>query len=57
MSAATPSFSHAPAPPSTATLGKLFAGGLAGLVLWEIWGRLIAPLVIGGPLEPQGLVL
>lgn len=57
MSAATPGFSHAPALPSTATLGKLFTGGLAGLVLWEIWGRLIAPLVIGGPLEPQGLVM
>lgn len=42
--------------PSPVTVSYLLAGGLAGLLAWEIWGRLIAPLVIGGPLEPQGLV-
>lgn len=43
--------------PSAATVSMLLAGGLAGLLAWEVWGRLIAPLVIGGPLEPQGLVI
>ena len=58
MSAATPNLTRENTfLPSMATLGHLFAGGLAGLLLWEVWGRLIAPLVIGGPLEPQGLVI
>lgn len=46
-----------PAFPAPATLAGLFAGGLAGLLAWEIWARLLAPLVIGGPLEPHGLVI
>lgn len=46
-----------PAIPAAGTAVKLFAGGLAGLALWEIWGRLVAPMVMGGPLEPQGLVM
>lgn len=46
-----------PSVPAAGTAAKLFAGGLAGLALWEIWGRVIAPMVMGGPLEPQGLVM
>ena len=57
MSIATPPYSQTIALPSLGTLTKLFAGGLAGLAVWEFWGRIIAPLVIGGPLEPQGLVM
>lgn len=33
----------------------LLAGALAD-VLWEIWARLITPLLVGGPLEPAALV-
>jgi hypothetical protein len=43
--------------PSAATLGRLFLGGFAGLMIWEIWARLITPLFLDGPLEPAGLVI
>jgi uncharacterized membrane protein YjdF len=43
--------------PSAATLGRLAIGGLAGLVTWEVWARVLTPLVLGGPLEPAGLVI
>lgn len=43
--------------PSAATTGKLIAGGAAGLVLWEVWARLIAPLALGEALEPHQLVI
>jgi hypothetical protein len=43
--------------PTTATLGRLALGGLAGLMIWEAWARLLTPLVLGGPLEPAGLVI
>ena len=46
-----------PGVPAPAIAAKLFAGGLAGLLAWEFWARLIAPAVIGGPLEPHGLVI
>jgi hypothetical protein len=42
--------------PSLRMLGQLFAGGFAGLMIWEVWARLITVLVLGGPLEPAGLV-
>lgn len=35
----------------------LLLGGLFGLLLWEVWARLITPALIGGPLEPAGLVI
>lgn len=53
MGAAT--FSNPPVP-SVATLGKLFAGGLAGLIVWEIWAKVLTPPVAGFPLEPPALV-
>ena len=43
--------------PSVATIGRLALGGLAGLMIWEAWARLLTPLVLGGPLEPAGLVI
>lgn len=46
-----------PALPGAGTLIRLFAGGLAGLLLWEVWAQVITPLVIGGPLQPPGLVI
>lgn len=46
-----------PAVPSLATLFNLFAGGFIGLMAWEIWSRTLTVWVIGGPLEPPGLVL
>lgn len=42
--------------PDAATLGRLFIGGAAGLAVWELWARGLTPLVLGGPLEPAGLV-
>ncbi len=42
--------------PSAASAAKLFVGGFAGLMAWELWARGITPLFLGGPLEPAGLV-
>jgi hypothetical protein len=46
-----------PAIPSPATLFNLFAGGFVALMAWEIWSRTLTVWVLGGPLEPPGLVL
>jgi hypothetical protein len=43
--------------PDLATLGRLVIGGAAGLAIWELWARGLTPLVLGGPLEPAGLVI
>jgi len=42
--------------PDIGTIGRLFVGGLAGLMIWEFWARVITVVIIGGPLEPAGLV-
>jgi len=42
--------------PSLGVIAQLFAGGFAGLMIWEVWARLITVIVLGGPLEPAGLV-
>jgi hypothetical protein len=42
--------------PSVGTIGQLLVGGFAGLMVWEIWARFITVIVLGGPLEPAGLV-
>lgn len=42
--------------PSLASLAKLFAGGLAGLLIWEIWARVFTKAVLGYPLQPAGLI-
>jgi hypothetical protein len=41
---------------SRTTFTRLFSSGFIGLMIWEIWARLITPIVLGGPLEPAGLV-
>lgn len=38
------------------TLLNLCAGGLAGLLIWEIWARVLTKAVLGYPLEPAGLI-
>jgi hypothetical protein len=42
--------------PSFNTIKNLAMGGIAGLLLWEIFARLITRAVIGYPLEPAGLI-
>jgi hypothetical protein len=42
--------------PSIGAIGRLFAGGFVGLLVWEIWARVVTVVVLGGPLEPAGLV-
>ena len=43
--------------PGLATLRNLFIGGFAGLMAWEVWARVITAAVLGGPLQPAGLVI
>lgn len=43
--------------PSQKAVVHLLIGGLIGLLLWEAWARIITPALIGGPLEPSGLVI
>lgn len=38
------------------TLVRLMVGGALGLLLWELWARLLTPAVLGYPLEPAGLL-
>lgn len=38
------------------TAVNLFAGGLAGLLVWEVWARVLTKAVLGYPLEPAGLI-
>jgi hypothetical protein len=45
-----------PPVPSAAAIAKLFAGGLAGLLIWEIWARVFTKAVLGYPLQPAGLI-
>jgi hypothetical protein len=45
-----------PPVPDARTLMRLFAGGLAGLLVWEVWARYATPPVAGFPLEPPELV-
>jgi len=42
--------------PSRDTILKLFAGGAAGLFIWELWARVLTKAVLGYPLEPAGLI-
>ncbi len=41
---------------SPGTLGRTLAAGATGLIVWEVFARLIAPLWLGGPLDPTGLI-
>lgn len=43
-------------PLSTATLTMAVLAGIGADLTWEVWARLITPLIVGGPLEPAALV-
>lgn len=43
--------------PSPRVAAALLAGGLAADLAWEVWARLITPVLIGGPLQPAALIL
>ena len=34
----------------------ILLAGLASEIVWEIWARVITPQLVGGPLEPAGLI-
>jgi hypothetical protein len=42
--------------PSPRTILNLAAGGLAGLLIWEVFARVVTKAVLGYPLEPAGLI-
>jgi hypothetical protein len=42
--------------PSAKTIVHLAAGGLAGLIVWEVFARVLTKAVLGYPLEPAGLI-
>lgn len=37
-------------------IGTILLAGIAADLSWEVWARLVTPLLVGGPLEPAGLV-
>jgi len=43
--------------PGRRTIFHLLTGGYVALMAWEIWARVITAWIIGGPLEPPGLVI
>lgn len=44
-------------PPLTAaTLATAVIAGVAADVVWEVWARLVTPILVGGPLQPAALV-
>jgi hypothetical protein len=47
---------HRLAIPDLPTGIRLFAGGLIGLLVWEVWSRVLTRAVLGYPLEPAGLI-
>lgn len=42
--------------PSNKTIGRLAIGGVVGLLIWEVWARVLTKAVLGYPLEPAGLI-
>lgn len=52
MSTTTPRL----AVPSVQTILNLMLGGLVGLLIWEVWARVLTKAVLGYPLEPAGLI-
>ncbi len=42
--------------PTPRTIFNLAAGGLAGLLIWEVFARVVTKTVLGYPLEPAGLI-
>lgn len=55
--AQTPAAVATPRAPSLATALRLFAGGVAGLIAWEMFARGLAPIVLGEALEPPQLII
>lgn len=43
--------------PDRKAITHLFFGGLIGLLVWEFWADVITKWVIGGPLQPPGLII
>ncbi|WP_439576544.1 hypothetical protein [Elioraea sp.] len=43
-------------PPSSRTVTDILLAGVAGLGVWEVLARLVAPLWLGQPLEPAELI-
>ncbi len=43
-------------PLNSGTVATLLIAGLAADLTWEVWARMITPLIVGGPLEPAALV-
>lgn len=42
--------------PGLRTFGRLFLAGFIGLLIWELWARVLTRAVLGYPLEPAGLI-
>ncbi len=42
--------------PGTRTVINLAIGGLVGLLIWEVFARVLTKAVLGYPLEPAGLI-
>lgn len=42
--------------PGPRTMGNLMLGGLVGLLVWEVWARVLTKAVLGYPLQPAGLI-
>jgi hypothetical protein len=42
--------------PTPRTIFNLAVGGLAGLLIWEVFARVVTKAVLGYPLEPAGLI-
>ena len=38
------------------TVVTVLIAGLVSLLVWEVWAKVLAPLYMGGPLSPVGLV-
>ena len=41
---------------TSALLVKMLVSGMVATGVWEVWANVAAPLWIGGPLEPTGLI-
>lgn len=42
--------------PGVGSILNLMIGGLFGLMIWEVWARVLTKAVLGYPLEPAGLI-
>ncbi|MEO1198162.1 MAG: hypothetical protein AAFX39_02840 [Pseudomonadota bacterium] len=56
MTQAAPTVRIRTALPSPVTVAKIVGAGAVGLVAWEVFAGHITPLVLGGPLQPTGLI-